>query len=281
MALYRKNNFYVGSLIIECFMLLLVFLLLALLWFIVTDKIIHQNEANISRLSNEELLIQAEKGNTSAQNQLSRNLLELGGTSEGQRGIQWLHQAAEGGNAEAQYDLVISYEHINHIMRDNPVRGMAYLRAAAEQNHLRSMAVLAAALEKGQYGMRQDYQMAHSWYRKILQAYESGEYQGTVDEQFITTQRRQFEFVTNVLNYNRGILRRYEKATPLDRKIIEIDNRYRQQYQKAAKALDHGDNSLEGRKRFRAEVNRLRQQYVERRKAEIEKLKVQLAAESN
>lgn len=278
MALYRKNNLYIGGLIKKWFLLLLVFLLLAFVWFAVMTEVGHRRAATIVQLSNEELLIQAEKGNTSAQYQVSLNLLNTREQSKGQRGLQWLHRAAAGGYAEAQYELVINYEDIAHIMRDDLARGMVYLQAAAEKNHLRSMAALAEAYEKGLYGWEQDYQKAQKEYRKMLQTYTSGKYQGKVDEQFITAQRRQLEFVTNALNFNKGIVQRNEKAASLDRKIIEINNRYRLQYQKAAKALDSGDESPEGRKRFRVEVNRLRQLYSKRREAEISLLKAQLAS---
>ena len=273
MALYRKKNLYVVSLIHKWFVPLLFFQLLTFPCFTVATEVIHQKGANSSQLSNEELLNQAKAGNASVQYLLSRKLLGLGGTRDSQKGLQWLHQAADGGNPEAQYDLVISYEHITHIMRDNPARGVAYLQSAADKNHLRAMAALTEAIEKGHYGLTQDYQKAQNGYRKMLQTYESGKYEGKVDEQFIKTQRRQLEFVTNVLNYNKGKLQRLKKATLLDRQIIEIDNLYRLQYQQAAKALDHGDTSPEGRKRFRAEVNRLRQLYIERREVEIGKLK--------
>jgi Sel1 repeat len=274
LALDQNNNMQINKWL--GFILLLVFL-----GFVVFTQYIHNPENNFSQLSDEELLIQAEKDNVSAQYQLALKLLNTGVSSDGQRGIQWLHRAAAGGNAEAQYALVINYENIAHTMRDDPVRGMTFLQTAAENSHLRSMAALAEAYEKGLYGWEQDYQKAQHWYQKMIQVYASGDYLGDVDEEFIAVQRRQLNFVNNALSFNKGIVQRNEKATSLDRKIIEINNRYRLQYQKAAKELDDGDQSLEGRKRFRVQVNRLREIYGERREAEIVQLKSQLAAGRN
>ncbi|MBT8366646.1 MAG: hypothetical protein KJP23_18295 [Deltaproteobacteria bacterium] len=78
------------------------------------------------------------------------------------------------------------------------------LQAAAEQNHLLAMSTLALAYEKERYGLAQDYQQAQKWYQKLLQAYESGQYLGDVDDRFITFQRRRLEYVEQLRQkYNR------------------------------------------------------------------------------
>ena len=88
--------------------------------------------------------------------------------------------------AQKHVKTMVYYENKIHIMRDDPSRGVALLQSAAAQNHLRAMATLALAYEKGRYGLAQNYQQAQSWYRKLLQAYQSGQYLGEVDDRFIT-----------------------------------------------------------------------------------------------
>jgi hypothetical protein len=73
--------------------------------------------------------------------------------------------------------------------------------------------------------------------------------------------------------YQEDRTRRYEQATALERQIMEIEDRYRLKYQKAVNGLDRQDGSREGKKQFRAQVERLRQEYIRQRELEIEKIK--------
>ena len=135
------------------------------------------------------------------------------------------------------------------------------------------MGVLALAYEKGRYGLARDYQRAQYWYRKLLQAYESGQYLGDVDDRFILFQRSRLEYMNKVRQYQEDRSRRYEQATALERQIMEIEDRYRLKYQKAVNGLNRQDGSREGKKQFRAQVERLRQEYIRQRELEIEKIK--------
>ena len=212
-------------------------------------------------------------GDSQAQYQLGRQLLVAGSASERQKGLQWIERSAEGGYAEAQYRLVTYYENKIHIMRDNPSRGIALLLSAAEQNHLRAMGTLALAYEKGRYGLAKDYQQAKFWYRKLLQAYEAGQYIGEVDDQFIAFQRRRLEIMSKALQYQEDRSRRYEQASAMERQIMEIEDRYRLEYQKAVNGLKRRGGSQEDKKQYRAQVERLRQKYSRQRELEIEKIK--------
>jgi TPR repeat protein len=216
---------------------------------------------------------QAAGGDLQAQYQLGRQMLVAGSASERQKGLQWIERSAEGGYAEAQYRLVTYYENKIHIMRDNPSRGVALLQSAAEQNHLPAMGALALAYEKGRYGLAQDYQQAQYWYRKLLQAHKSGQYIGEVDDRFITFQRSRLEYMNKARQYQKDRSRRYEQATAPERQIMEIEDRYRLKYQKAVNGLNRQDGSREGKKQFRAQVERLRQKYIRQRELEIEKIK--------
>jgi TPR repeat protein len=232
-----------------------------------------------SYLPIDDLHRQAAAGDLQAQYQLGRQLMVAGPTVERQKGLQWIERSAEGGYAEAQYRLVTYYENKIHIMRDNPSRGVALLQAAADQNHLRAMGTLALAYEKGRYGLAQDYQQAQYWYRKLLQAYDSGQYIGDVDKRFITFQRRRLEYVSKALQYKEDRSRRYEQATALERQIMEIEDRYRLEYQKAVNRLNRRDGSREGKKQYLARLEQLRQKYILQRELEIEKIKRKAAEE--
>ncbi len=225
-----------------------------------------------SYLPLDDLQRQAAANDLRAQYQLGRQLLVAGSADARQKGMQWIKRAAEGGHAEAQYRLVTYYENKIHIMRDNPSRGIALLQAAAEQNHLPAMGTLALAYEKGRYGLTQDYQQAQYWYRKLLQAFDSGLYLGDVDKHFITFQRKRLEYVSKARQFREDRARRYEQATARERQIMEIEDHYRLEYQKAVNGLNRGDGSRESKKQFRARVEQLRQKYIHLREREIENL---------
>ncbi|MHC4240528.1 MAG: tetratricopeptide repeat protein, partial [Planctomycetota bacterium] len=232
-----------------------------------------------SYLPLDDLHRQAAAGNVQAQYQLGRQLLIAGSADERHKGLQWIERSAEGGYAEAQYRLVTYYENKIHIMRDDPSRGVAMLQAAAEQNHLRAMGALALAYEKGRYGLAQDYQQAQYWYRNLLQAYASGQYLGDFDDRFIAFQRRRLEYVGKARQYKEDRSRRYEQATAMERQIMEIEDRYRLEYQKAVNGLNRRDGSREGKKQYQARVEQLRQKYIRQRELEIEKIKRKAAEE--
>ena len=221
----------------------------------------------------DDLYRQAIAGDLQAQYQLGRQLLVAGSEDQRQKGLQWIERSAEGGYAEAQYRLVTYYENKIHIMRDNPSRGIALLQSAAKQKHLPAMGALALAYEKGRYGLAQDYQQAQYWYRELLQAYESGQYLGEVDDRFIRFQRSRLEYMHKARQYQEDRSRRYEQATTLERQIMEIEDRYRLKFQKAVNGLTRQDGSREGKKQFRAQVEQLRQEYSRQRELEIEQIK--------
>jgi len=221
----------------------------------------------------DDLRRQAAAGSLQAQYQLGRQLLVAGPAGERQKGLQWIERSAEGGYAEAQYRLVTYYENNIHIMRDNPSRGVALLQAAAKQNHLHAMSTLALAYEKGRYRLAKDYHQSQMWYQKLLQAYDSEQYIGDVDDRFISFQRRRLEYVSKARQHQEDRARRYEQATALERQIMETEDRYRMEYQKKVNSLNRGDGSREGKKQFRARVEKVRQNYLRQRDLEIERIK--------
>jgi len=206
---------------------------------------------------------------SAAQYQLGRQLLVSGAEAERREGLRWIERAADGGYAEAQYRLVTTYENRAHIMRDKPQRGVALLEAAAAQNHLPAMGTLALAHYKGNFGLARDYRQAKAWYEKTLAVHATGNYLGEIDERFVAFQRRQLGYTEKVLAIQVEKERRYEQASPQEREIIAIEERYRKKYERAVNALDRSG----GKARFREEVERLRQHYLELREGEVEALK--------
>lgn len=225
--------------------------------------------------SPDELQQKAEAGDTQAQYQLGRQLMVSGPAEHRQQGLAWIERAAEGGYAEAQYRLVTYFERQAGIMRSNPARGVAILQAAAEQNHLPAMGVLALGYYKGRYGLNRDYSEAKNWYERLLQAYASGSYLGEIDARFIPFQRQQLKYTTKALETEIEKARRYEEASPLERQIIEIEERYRLDFQKAVNALDRRDGSPAGREQTHTEFERLREKYNRLREEEITRIKEQ------
>ena len=219
------------------------------------------------------LQAQAEAGDTNAQYQLGRQLLVGGPAKQREQGLQWIERAADGGLAEAQYQLVTYYERQSGIMRRNPARGIAMLKAAAEQNHLPAMGTLALGYEKGRYGLSRDLKKAKEWYERLLGSYAESNYLGEINERFIPFNRQRLIFVNQALEYEKEKTLRYENASPLERQIIEIEERYRERYQAAVNALPRGDGTREGKLQFQKEVRSLREKYNRLRDTEIERIK--------
>ncbi len=228
--------------------------------------------------SPDELQRRAEAGDEQAQYQLGRQMVVSGPPSQRRQGVVWIERAAEGGYAEAQYRLVTYFERQAGIMRRSPQRGIGFLRAAAEQNHLPAMGTLALGYEKGRYGLSSDYGKAKDWYQRLVQAYESGEYLGEIDERFMPFHRQRLIYAAKVLKIEQETARRYAAASPLERQVMAVEERYRISYQNAVNALAQGDGTAAGKIRFRVEAERLREESQRLRDAEIARLK-ELAAE--
>ena len=219
-----------------------------------------------------ELQQTAEAGDPRAQYQLGRQMLVSGPVEQRQQGLRWIEMAAAGGLGEAQYRLATSYESQTGIMRRDPVRGVALLTAAAHQNHLPAMGALALGYEKGRYGLTRNLEQAQLWFQRLLQAYDDDNYQGEIDERFIPFNRQRLIYASKALATEREKARRYEAASPLERQVIEIEERYRLQYQDAVNALPRGNGTREAKLLFRKKIARLREQYNRKRDAEIAKL---------
>ncbi len=215
----------------------------------------------------------AEAGSPAAQYQLGRQLLLSGVAAEREAGMDWIVRAADGGLAEAQYRLVTRYENRIHLLRDDPKRGVGYLQSAADQRHLPAMGALALAYQKGRHGLPVDPGEAVARYREVLAVHASGDYLGEIDDRFVEFHRRQLGYAEKALAIQEEKAARWEAATPQEREVIAIEERYRKAYERAVNALERRDGSREGQRRFREEVERLRLHYIELREKEIAALK--------
>lgn len=226
--------------------------------------------------SHAELQPKAEAGDVQAQYQLGRQMMVGGGPASWRQGIVWIERAAEGGYAEAQYRLVTRLESRAGIMRRSPKRGVAFLRAAAKQHHLPAMRTLALAYEKGHYGLTRDYGKAKDWYQRLVQAYESGKYLGEIDEMFMPTQRQRLIYAEKALKAEQEKAQRYAAASPLERQIIAVEERYRISHMNAVNALiraARNDATATGKIKLRAKFERLQEESNRLRDAEIERLR--------
>jgi uncharacterized protein len=220
----------------------------------------------------------AEIGDPQAQYQLGRQLLVSGPAEQRQQGLEWIKRAANGGYAEAQYRLVTTYENQLGIMKSDPGRGVALLSAAAEQQHLPAMGALALGYEKGRYGLARDYGQAKDWYEKLVRAYESGSYLGEIDERFIPFNRQRLALAEKMLQIEHDKAERYANASPLERQIIAVEERYHRQYEAAVNALPRGNGTREGKLAFREETQKLLLHYNQLLDAEIARIKTDAAA---
>ena len=73
-------------------------------------------------------------------------------------------QAAEQGNAKAQYNLGVMYDKGLGVRQDY-AQAVQWYRRAAEQGHAQAQVLLGVMYENGQ-GVRQDYAQAAQWYRR-------------------------------------------------------------------------------------------------------------------
>nr|MDJ0883923.1 hypothetical protein [Desulfobacterales bacterium] len=221
----------------------------------------------------EDLTVRAETGDAAAQYQLGRQMIVSGPQAFRQEGYQWIRRAAENGYAEAQYRLVTYYERHFGIMRKDPARGVAFLQAAADQNHLPAMGTLALAYEKGRYGLARDHRKAVDGYQRLIEVHASGNYLGEIDARFMPFQRSRLAYARKALETENERARRFQAASPLERRIMAVEENYRREYEKAVNALDRRDGSPEGREKTRLAIERLRAEHARRRDAEIARLK--------
>lgn len=83
------------------------------------------------------------------------------------KAAMWLQQAAQKGNAEAQFDLGNAYEQ-GSLGTISYREALNWLHKSAKQGHPEAQAMLGQMYEDGE-GVKQNYAMAAKWYRKAAE----------------------------------------------------------------------------------------------------------------
>jgi TPR repeat protein len=133
----------------------------------------------------------AEAGYAPAQTRLAY-LLDK--SEENEEAIKWYKQAAAQGNAEAEHGLAGMYVSADGIAEDS-AEALRLFESSASKGYLPAIHVLASAYEKGELGLRIDYELAREWLEKgmqlkdywsinrLAQAYGNGELGVRIDRQ--------------------------------------------------------------------------------------------------
>jgi uncharacterized protein len=87
--------------------------------------------------------------------------------SDPAKAVMWLQQAAQEGDAEAQFDLGNAYEQ-GFLGTVNYRQALNWLQKSAKQGHPEAQNLLAQMYEDGE-GVKQNYAVAAKWYRKAAE----------------------------------------------------------------------------------------------------------------
>ncbi|MDE5560699.1 MAG: sel1 repeat family protein [Bacteroidaceae bacterium] len=113
-------------------------------------------------------------------------------------------EAAERGEADAQYHLGFSYYLGTNLVNQNYDEAVKWLQRAAEQGHIAAMGVLGCCYEDG-FGVNQDYSEAVKYYQKAAE-------QGDCDSQ---------RNLGECYHFGHGVSQNYDKAMEWHRKAAE------------------------------------------------------------
>ena len=83
------------------------------------------------------------------------------------------------------------------------------------------------------------------------------------------------KYTAKALNAEIEKNQRYAAASPLERQILEIEERYRLEFEKSVNNLDRRDGSPAGQERIRIAFDRLRAKYKRHREEEVARIKGQ------
>lgn len=110
----------------------------------------------------------AEAGYIPAQNRLAY-LLDK--SEENEEAVQWYQKAAAQGDAEGEYGLARMYVEGEGI-EQNKEEALRLFRSSANKNYTPAIHVMATAYEKGELGLRVDYELAREWLEKGAQLHD-------------------------------------------------------------------------------------------------------------
>lgn len=133
----------------------------------------------------------AETGYIPAQNRLAY-LLDK--SEENEEAVQWYQKSAAVGDAEGEYGLARMYVEGEGIAQ-NKQEALRLFRSSANKSYPPAIHVMATAYEKGELGLRVDYELAREWLekgaqlndhwstRRLATAYSNGELGLRIDRQ--------------------------------------------------------------------------------------------------
>ena len=133
----------------------------------------------------------AEAGYAPAQTRLAYLLDQ---SEENEEAVAWYKRAIENGDAAAEFGLAGMYVSGDGIPQ-NTEEALRLFTSSANKNHIPAIHVMAAAYEKGEMGLRIDYEAARAWLEKSVQlddpwsierlsrAYRNGELGLRIDRQ--------------------------------------------------------------------------------------------------
>jgi len=133
----------------------------------------------------------AEAGYVPAQTRLAYLLDQ---SEENEEAAVWYKRAIENGDAEAEFGLAGMYVSGDGIP-ENAEEALRLFTSSANKNHIPAIHVMVAAYEKGEMGLRIDYEAARAWLEKSVQlddpwsierlsrAYRNGELGLRIDRQ--------------------------------------------------------------------------------------------------
>jgi len=181
---------------------------------------------------------QLAQGDPHAQNRFGLELLRRADAQPGTReeGLSLLEAAASQGDPQLQHELGGIFLYGRHGVDADLQLGRSWWAKALEQNHIRTIEYVAPAYQNGQFGYPIDLLKSKTLQNELERA------------------------------------RRYSEASPIERQVMDIEERYRLEYQRAVNSLDRRDGSPAGQARIRTEIDRLRQKYKGLREEEIARL---------
>ncbi len=133
----------------------------------------------------------AEAGHVPAQNRLAY-LLNI--SEQNEEAVEWYRKAAASGDAEAEFHLGGMYAEGDGIPQDK-AQAMKLFTTAANRGYTPAIHLMVAAYEKGEMGLRVDYESAREWLdkgvslndpwsiKRLVRAYSNGELGLRIDRQ--------------------------------------------------------------------------------------------------
>ena len=197
----------------------------------------------------EKLRRRAAANDAQAQYQLARQLAAESMRKHGSEVLNLYTRAAANSHVEAQMALFQLYRRgltytstsdpgkISVVVPQDHGLTLRYLQQAAAGNHPQAMAELALAYEKGRFGLSKDLVKARDLYQEIVHASENHLYGWEVDERFIGMQRRRLEYSNRALERVEKRRQRYDHATDLERRIMDIEDQYAEEYARRVNAV--------------------------------------------